>query len=128
MDVTNNSVRIIYPAATDVRPAIEMLAHIGDKWSVIVISALWQGPLRYNELQRAVTGISQRMLTLTLKNLERDGLIKRTLFPAVPPRVEYELTDLGRTLVVPLHGLYEWVQKHLPAIEAARKIFAEKVT
>jgi len=127
LDVTNNSVRIIYPAATDVRPAIEMLAHIGDKWSVIVISALWQGPLRYNELQRAVAGISQRMLTLTLKNLERDGLIKRTLFPAVPPRVEYELTDLGRTLVVPLHGLYEWVQKHLPAIEAARKRFAEKV-
>lgn len=128
MDVTNTSVRTIHPAVADVRLAIEMLAHIGDKWSVIVISALWQGPLRYNELQRAVAGISQRMLTLTMKKLEQDGLVKRTLFPAVPPRVEYELTDLGRTLVVPLHGLYEWVRKYLPAIEAARKIFAEKAT
>ena len=128
MDVTNTPVRTIHPAVADVRPAIEMLAHIGDKWSVIVIGALWQGPLRYNQVQRAVAGISQRMLTLTLKNLEQDGLIKRTLFPAVPPRVEYELTDLGRTLVVPLHGLYEWVRKHLPAIEAARKRFAEKST
>lgn len=81
MDVTNTSVRTIHPAVADVRPAIEMLAHIGDKWSVIVISALWQGPLRYNELQRAVAGISQRMLTLTLKKLEQDAWSSGHCFP-----------------------------------------------
>jgi DNA-binding HxlR family transcriptional regulator len=93
--------------------ALETLARIGDKWTVMVVAALWQGPLRYNEIQRGVEGISQRMLTLTLKGLEQDGLVERTLFPTVPPRVDYELTELGRSLIVPLHALYEWFGQKL---------------
>lgn len=102
---------------------IEVLARIGDKWTVLVISALWQGPMRYNALQRALDGISQRMLTLTLRRMEQDGLVARTLLPAVPPHVEYALTDLGRTLVAPLHGLYEWTLRSMPAIVQARARF-----
>lgn len=106
--------------------ALETLARVGDKWTVMVVAALWQGPLRYSEIQRGVKGISQRMLTLALKGLEQDGLVERTLFPTVPPRVDYELTALGRSLVVPLHALYEWAVEHRPAMLAARARFAAK--
>jgi DNA-binding HxlR family transcriptional regulator len=82
----------------------ETLDRIGDKWTVLVLVALEQGPLRYNEIRRVVDGISQRMLTLTLKGLERDGLVNRTMYPTIPPRVDYELTELGRKLVVPLRS------------------------
>ncbi|MGH6751271.1 MAG: winged helix-turn-helix transcriptional regulator [Bradyrhizobium sp.] len=126
MSGTNKPVRVIYPSLADSRAVVETLARIGDKWTVMVISALWQGPLRYNEIQRVVDGISQRMLTLTLKGLEQDGLVKRTLFPTIPPRVDYELTELGRKLIVPLHALYEWTVEHLPAISEARAKFAGK--
>jgi DNA-binding HxlR family transcriptional regulator len=117
---------VIRASDPDYRAALETLARIGDKWTVTVVAALWQGPLRYNELQRAVDGISQRMLTLTLKGLEQDGLVERTVFPTIPPRVDYELSDLGRKLVVPLHALYEWAVEHRPAMLAARGKFAEK--
>ena len=83
-----------------------MLVSVGDKWTILVVGALAKGRLRYNEIQRRVSGISQRMLTLTLKRLEADGVVTRTLFPSVPPRVDYELTALGITLrgaLVPLH-------------------------
>lgn len=122
MSDTNKPVRVGHssPAVT------ETLARIGDKWTVMVVGALWQGPLRYNEIHRAVDGISQRMLTLTLKGLEQDGLVKRTMFPTIPPRVDYELTELGRKLIVPLHALYEWAVEHRPAMLAARKRFAEQ--
>ena len=83
-----------------------MLVSVGDKWTILVVGALAKGRLRYNEIQRRVSGISQRMLTLTLKRLEADGVVTRTLFPSVPPRVDYELTELGITLrgaLVPLH-------------------------
>ena len=95
-------------------------------WTVMVVVALEQGPLRYNEIRRVVDGISQRMLTLTLKGLERDGLVKRTMYPTIPPRVDYELTELGNRLMVPLQSLYDWAVKHRPAMLAARKKFAEK--
>lgn len=91
---------------TDCRGLADVLATIGDKWTIMIVGALSKGPLRYNEIQRRVSGISQRMLTLTLKRLEVDGIVTRTLFASVPPRVDYELTQLGQTLrgaLVPLH-------------------------
>ena len=99
----------------------ETLARIGDKWTVMVVGALHQGPMRYNQIRRAVEGISQRMLTLTLKGLEEDGLVNRTMYPTIPPRVDYELTDLGRKLIGPLQSLYDWAVEHRPAILAARR-------
>ena len=89
-----------------------MLARVGDKWSVFVIMMLFDGPKRFNELKRMVAGISQRMLTLTLRGLERDGLVTRTVFPTIPPRVDYELTDLGRGLSEPVIALGEWAFEH----------------
>ena len=83
---------------SDCRGVASVLSRIGDKWSVLVIMMLGDGPRRFNELKRMIGGISQRMLTLTLRGLERDGLVKRTIFPTIPPRVDYELTDLGRGL------------------------------
>ena len=100
-----------------------MLARVGDKWTVLVIMLLGDGPRRFNELKRMVGGISQRMLTLTLRGLERDGLVTRTVFPTVPPRVDYELTDLGRGLSKPVMALGEWARHHLPDIETARQTF-----
>lgn len=85
-----------------------ILNNIGDKWTIMVIGALSGGPVRFNELRRTIGGVSQRMLTLTLRTLERDGLLTRTVYPTVPPRVEYELTRLGRTLIEPLRALSEW--------------------
>ena len=126
MGATNTSVRTVHAADPDYRAALETLSRIGDKWTVMVVAALWQGPLRYNEIQRGVQGISQRMLTLVLKGLEQDGLVERTVFPTVPPRVDYELTPLGRSLIVPLHALYEWAVEHRPAMLEARVRFAGK--
>ena len=85
---------------SDCRAVSDVLARIGDKWSVLVVSRLGDGPLRFNELRRAIGGISQRMLTLTLRGLERDGLITRTVYPTIPPRVDYALTALGRDLLI----------------------------
>ncbi|MET0499030.1 MAG: helix-turn-helix domain-containing protein [Steroidobacteraceae bacterium] len=101
----------------------ETLARIGDKWTVLVVEMLADGPVRFSELRRTIGNISQRMLTLTLRGLERDGLVTRTVYPTIPPRVEYELTKLGRTLREPLIAVAEWVRKHRPAIVAARQVF-----
>ncbi|HLH11347.1 MAG TPA: helix-turn-helix domain-containing protein [Methylovirgula sp.] len=101
----------------------QILARVGDKWSVLVIMELEHGPRRFNELKRAIGGISQRMLTLTLRGLERDGLVKRTIFPTIPPRVDYELTKLGRSLREPVVALGTWAQTHLDEIDAARADF-----
>lgn len=103
---------------------VEMLSRIGDKWTVMVVGSLSQGTMRYSELHRSIEGISQRMLTLTLKGLEEDGLVSRTVYPTIPPRVEYTLTDMGRTLTRPLFALYEWTMEHRPAMLAARKAYA----
>ncbi|MGM4917613.1 winged helix-turn-helix transcriptional regulator [Tardiphaga sp. 813_E8_N1_3] len=108
---------------SDCRGVASVLARVGDKWSVLVIMLLGDGPRRFNELKRMVGGISQRMLTLTLRGLERDGLVTRTVFPTVPPRVDYELTELGRGLSDPVMKLGAWAQQHLPDIDTARKNF-----
>ena len=107
----------------DCRAVSGILSRIGDKWSVLIISRLGEGPRRFNEIKRMIGGISQRMLTLTLRNLERDGLVSRTVTPTVPPRVDYELTDLGRDLLVPVQALGAWAIEHTPCIEAARARF-----
>ena len=101
----------------------DVLARVGDKWTVFVVRLLADGPMRFNELKRAVDGISQRMLTLTLRGLERDGLVTRTVFPTVPPRVDYALTDLGQTLITMLQGLGEWAIENRPTIVAAREAY-----
>ncbi len=97
-----------------------VLDRIGDKWTVMVVGGLAKGPMRFNALLRLIGGVSHRMLTLTLRGLEHDGLVKRTVYPSVPAKVEYELTDVGRSLIKPLRALSEWVQRNQPAIEAAR--------
>ena len=108
-------------------PAREILDRVGDKWSVLVIVLLGQRTHRFNELHRAVEGISQRMLTLTVRALERDGLVSRTVYATVPARVDYELTELGRTLLVPLGALYDWANTHREDIQAAREKFDHEV-
>lgn len=107
----------------DCRAVSAVLARIGDKWSVLIVSRLGDGPQRFNELRRNVGGISQRMLTLTLRTLERDGLVTRTVFPVVPPRVDYELTQLGRSLLAPVSALGEWAIKNRTKIEDAQRFF-----
>ena len=102
-------------------PSRELLARIADKWTALIIHCLASRTLRYNELQREVAGISQKMLTQTLRALEEDGLITRKVYPVIPPMVEYALTPLGRTLVLPLHAICEWAETHLPKIEAHRR-------
>jgi len=105
---------------------VHTLARIGDKWTVMVVGSLSNGPMRYNQIARLIEGISQRMLTLTLKGLEQDGLVSRTMYPTIPPRVDYELTDLGRSLIVPLRSLHSWAVEHRPAMLAAREAFAKR--
>src|SRR5674476_1013822 len=95
----------------DCRAVSEMLARVGDKWTVLVVSTLGDGPKRFNELRKALGSISQRMLTLTLRALERDGLVTRTVFPTIPPRVDYELTKLGRSLLKPVSELWLWARR-----------------
>jgi DNA-binding HxlR family transcriptional regulator len=111
------------PASSDCRAVSGVLARVGDKWSVLIVALLGDGPRRFNEIRRMVGGISQRMLTLTLRGLERDGLVTRTVFPTVPPRVDYELTELGRSLWRPVEALGAWAREHQGEIEAARRAF-----
>ena len=102
-------------------PAVrDVLNRIGDKWSVQVVARLEKGPRRFSELKRDIEGVSQRMLTLTLRGLERDGMVTRTVTPTIPPRVDYALTKLGRTLLTPILGLARWADKNRVAIQAAR--------
>lgn len=103
------------------RPVRQILARVGDKWSVLIVMALRDGPRRFNEVKRAIGTISQRMLTLTLRGMERDGLVRRTVFPTIPPRVEYELTELGHSLRAPVEQLGHWAIEHeLRVVEAQR--------
>ena len=108
------------------RAVSEVLSRVGDKWTVLVVVELGHGPKRFNEIRRALGSISQRMLTLTLRGLERDGLVTRTVFPTIPPKVEYELTKLGHSLLEPVNGIGLWARKHQGAIEDARKRFDHK--
>lgn len=105
------------------RRVTPILARVGDKWSILIIMTLAGGTRRFNELRRMIDGISQRMLTLSLRGLERDGMVTRTVYPTVPPRVDYALTALGRSLCLPAIALGEWVRDHLDEIDAARERF-----
>ena len=107
----------------DCRAVSEILARVGDKWTVLVVGVLGDGPKRFSEIRRALGSISQRMLTLTLRGLERDGLVTRTVFPTIPPRVDYELTKLGRSLLKPVNGLALWARQNRAAIADARRRF-----
>src|SRR6201987_55338 len=108
---------------SDCRAISDVLARVGDKWSVLVVTRLGGGPKRFNELKRSIGGISQRMLTLTLRGLERDGLVTRTIFPTIPPRVDYALTPLGRDLLQPVSALGAWAIRNQDKIARARARF-----
>ncbi|MDL2397818.1 winged helix-turn-helix transcriptional regulator [Rhizobium mayense] len=108
------------PHIDDCRMVRDILDRVGDKWSLYIIATLKDGPVRFNELRRRIDGISQRMLTLTLRGLERDGLVTRTLFPTIPPRVDYDLTETGRTLLAPVMALVTWADANQHVIQEAR--------
>ena len=117
---------------TDLRLSLEtagcrnvspVLSRVGDKWSVLIVMILATGPHRFNELKRQIDGISQRMLTLTLRGLERDGLVSRTVEPTIPPKVTYDLTELGQSLKEPVEALGKWAIQHIGCIRAAQQRF-----
>lgn len=111
------------PANPVCRVISGLLQRIGDKWTVLVVTTLADGSRRFNELRREIPTVSQRMLTLTLRNLERDGLVSRTVTPTIPPRVDYELTQLGKSLVGPLHAIELWALEHVDDIHDAHARF-----
>jgi DNA-binding HxlR family transcriptional regulator len=123
---TQVTVQIPDRESSDCRAVSAVLARVGDKWSVLIIMLLGDGTKRFNEIKRMVGGISQRMLTLTLRGLERDGLVKRTIFPTIPPRVEYELTPLGRSLWAAVGPLGSWAQGHVADIQKAQDRFDKR--
>jgi len=106
---------------SDCRALGAVLDRIGDKWTIMVVGVLSHGPTRFNAIMRTLPGVSHRMLTLTLRGLESDGLVKRTPYATIPPRVDYELTALGHSLIPPLTGLASWAKANQSKIEAARK-------
>jgi len=111
------------PANPVCRTISTLLARIGDKWTVLVVSTLGEGGKRFNELRREIPSVSQRMLTLTLRNLERDGLVSRTVTPTIPPRVDYALTELGCSLLTPITALSQWALDNVEAIHEAQSRF-----
>ena len=111
------------PANPVCRTISTLLSRIGDKWTVLVVQTLGEGSKRFNELRREIPSVSQRMLTLTLRNLERDGLVSRTVTPSIPPRVDYELTSLGRSLQKPITALADWALDNVEAIHDAQARF-----
>lgn len=108
------------PSSPVCRTISTLLSRIGDKWTVLVVQTLATGSKRFNELRREIPSVSQRMLTLTLRNLERDGLVSRTVTPTIPPRVDYELTPLGKSLQKPICGLAGWAVDNIDAIHEAQ--------
>ena len=126
MDATVSDPGAFQHVTMQCRKVSAILSRVGDKWTVLVVMLLGGGPRRFNDIKRQVDGISQRMLTLTLRGLERDGLVRRTVTPTIPPRVDYELTPMGFSLLEPVQGLGAWAQAHIPAIEAARAAFDAK--
>ena len=120
------TVHLLDTASEDCRAVSSILARVGDKWTVLIVVLLGDGPKRFNEIKRMVGGISQRMLTFTLRGLERDGLVTRTVFPTSPQRVEYELTKLGSTLWKAVEPLGSWARTHVVEILDSRKKFDEK--
>jgi DNA-binding HxlR family transcriptional regulator len=120
------TVQLPDPATEDCLALNSILARVGDKWTLLIVVALGDGPKRFNEIKRMVGGISQRMLTFTLRGLERDGLVTRTVFPTTPQRVEYELTKLGSTLWQAVEPLSSWARDHVSEILTSRKHFDER--
>ena len=114
---------MIDPSNPVCRTISTLLSRIGDKWTVLVVATLGDGSRRFNELRREIPSVSQRMLTLTLRNLERDGLVNRTVTPSIPPRVDYELTDLGHSLLKPITALTQWALDNVEGIHAAQARF-----
>jgi DNA-binding HxlR family transcriptional regulator len=118
-----------HPLRGDTRACLkfaQVLSRIGDKWTVLIIILLSERGYRFNDLKRGIDDISQRMLTLTLRNMERDGLVTRTVTPSIPPRVDYELTDIGRSLAGPVKILGEWAFANLQGVAAARALYDAK--
>ena len=111
------------PANPVCRTISTLLSRIGDKWTVLVVTTLASGTKRFNELRREIPSVSQRMLTLTLRNLERDGLVSRVVTPSIPPRVDYALTDLGRSLHEPLSRIERWALENVEGIHEAQARF-----
>lgn len=111
----------------DCRAISETLQLVGDKWTVLVVSQLGQKTMRFNELRHSIGNISQKMLTTTLRQLERDGFVTRTVFPTIPPRVDYALTDLGRDLLGPVHGLIQWAKDNRQRMELARESYEVRI-
>jgi DNA-binding HxlR family transcriptional regulator len=109
----------VFRAECGTREVLDLLA---DKWTVLVIGSLSTGRKRHTQIQREIEGVSTKMLTQTLRRLEQDGLLERTVYPVVPPHVAYELTPLGATLITPLRALCEWAAHHLEDVEAARSM------
>lgn len=108
-------------------PIREVLDRIGDQWSLLVLAALEPETLRFNTLLRRIGDVSKQMLSRTLRRLEEDGFVQRTVYPEVPPRVEYQLTDLGRSFLEPMRGLIRWADTHQPEVEAARAAYRARV-
>jgi DNA-binding HxlR family transcriptional regulator len=109
------------------RAISDTLQLLGDKWTVLVVSQLGEKTMRFNELRHSIGNISQKMLTTTLRQLERDGFVTRTIFPTIPPRVDYALTDLGRDLLGPVHGLIQWVRQNHERLEQARQRYEMRI-
>ena len=116
-----------HPLQADCQKVSQMLARLGEKWSMLVVMLLRAGPRRFNDIKRNTGGISQQMLTRTLRGLERDGMLTRTIHPTSPPQVEYQLTELGLALSEPASAFGQWVQEHLAEINAARDRFDRRV-
>ncbi len=126
METINHSVIRIHDVYDKNCPTRQALDRIADKYTVLVIIYLQDGPRRFNELQRIITGISQKVLTQTLRSLERDGLISRTIYAEVPPRVEYALMPLGKTLIEPLIALRNWAEGHIESVMAAQTEYDQR--
>lgn len=121
---TNDLIPNVYAADCPTRHVLDL---IGDRWTTLIIGRLEDGTKRFSELQRSVAGISQKMLSQTLRNMERDGLVKRTVYPEVPPRVEYHLTALGETLCGPITAIHNWAMEHIGEIQTAQHVYDERV-
>jgi DNA-binding HxlR family transcriptional regulator len=115
-----------HPLHQDCQKISQILGRIGEKWSMLVVMLLRDGPRRFNDIKRNTAGISQQMLTRTLRGLERDGIVTRTILPTSPPQVEYSLTELGRSMSEPVLAFGEWVRAHLAEFDAARRRFDER--
>ena len=117
------SIESAQPSRPSSCPARTVLGRIGDKWAIYVVDRLGDGPRRFSELHRGIEGITGRMLTVTLRGLERDGIVTRTIHPVIPPRVDYALTPMGRTLLATIGQLVTWADSHLDEIDAARAAY-----